>query len=62
MSKAISKARLPKGRFEPIGNRYYVRQLRDKRYGVIRDDGNGNTKIMSVHNTEREAEIAARPE
>lgn len=56
--KAINKTRATKPHEQPTGQRRYIRRLRDGRYGVIDDNGQGKSRIVSVHNTEREAGMA----
>jgi len=61
MSKPANKLRISKGPVAPKGQRRYIRKLPDGRYGVIEDNGEGKSRIQSVHATERDAELAARP-
>jgi len=60
MNKAINKTRAAKSQEQPTGRRRFIRRFRNGRYGVIEDDGQGKTRVVSEHETEREAELAAR--
>ncbi len=60
MSKPANKNRPSKGSKDAISQQRYIRRLRDGRYGVIDDNGQGKSRIVSVHDTERAAELAAR--
>ncbi len=59
--KAVNKMRISKGPVAPKGQRIFIRKLPDGKFGVLEGNGEGKSRILSVHGTEREAEIAARP-